>query len=127
MERRKPLGRRVRLRAKKEPEPRRKPLASVSAKRRRENAERRRSLRQAYGTRPRCTLCEPLRAAGIDTGCNGWADDGDEILRRSAGGSIIDPANVRPVGRRCHDWIGAHPARARELGLVRSRYDTPGA
>lgn len=103
----------------------RKPMRRVSKKRARENRERRRILHQAYGTHPRCQLCAPLRAAGIDTGCNGWADDGDEIKRRSAGGSITDPENVRPVGRRCHDWVTTHHERAVELGLVVGRYDPP--
>jgi hypothetical protein len=85
-------------------------LNPVSDKRRAENLER------------RCALCGPLRAHGIVTGCNGWADDADEITRRSAGGSITDVANIRPVGRACHRWIGEHPAAAREWGLVESRW-----
>ena len=80
------------------------------------------ALHAAYGQFPACTLCEPLRAAGIVTGCNGRADDGDEILRRSRGGSIIDPANVRPVGRLCHSWVTTHPRLAAELGLTESRF-----
>lgn len=96
-----------------------KPLRRVSKKRAKENRERRRALHDAYGQHPRCALCEPLRAHGIATGCTGWADDGDEIVRRSAGGSITDPANVRPVGRRCHRWITEHPAEARAWGLER--------
>lgn len=99
------------------------PLRRVSKKRAKENRERRRVLHDAYGDRPRCQLCGPLAAAGIDTGCDGWADDGDEILRRSAGGSILDPGNVRPVGRRCHRYATEHPAQMRALGLERSRYD----
>lgn len=95
----------------------------ISDKRRAENVDRREALIAAYGQFPDCTLCEPLRAAGIVTGCNGRADDGDEILLRSRGGSIVDPANVRPVGRRCHEWVTTHPTKAKELGLTRSRYE----
>lgn len=98
------------------------PLRRISAKRARENRERRRVLHATYGDHPRCVLCAPLQARGIDTGCDGWATDGDEVLRRSAGGSITDPANVRPVGRRCHMWLGNHPKLAREWGLEGSRY-----
>lgn len=97
----------------------RKPLRRVSKKRARENRQRRANLHQAYGQHPRCQLCEPLRAHGIVTGCNGWADDGDEIVRRSAGGSITDPENVRPVGRLCHRWVTEHPDDARAWGLER--------
>lgn len=96
---------------------RRSRIKPVSDKRRAENAERRANLHAAYGQFPRCELCAPLRSHGIVTGCSGWADDGDEKLRRSAGGSIIDPANVRPVGRRCHRWLTEHPKEARAWGL----------
>lgn len=97
-------------------------INSVSAKRKAENRVRRRVLHETYGTNPPCFLCPLLAEHGVVTGCNGWATDGDERLRRSAGGSITDPDNVRPVGRLCHDWIGAHPKLAREWGLVESRY-----
>lgn len=93
-------------------------IKPVSDRRRQQNLERREALHAAYGTHPRCTLCGPLEAAGIRTGCNGWADDGDEVKRRSRGGSITDPANVRPVGRRCHEWVTRNVARAAELGLT---------
>ena len=97
-------------------------LKPVSKKRRDENKQRRVNLHAAFGEHPRCVLCEPLRAHGVETGCSGMADDGDEILRRSAGGSITDPANVRPVGRPCHRWATEHPAEMRAWGLEASRY-----
>lgn len=100
----------------------RSPLRRVSKKRQAENRERRRVLHETYGTHPPCMLCGPLRAFGVETGCDGRATDGDEITRRSAGGSITDPVNVRPVGRACHEWLGANPKLAREWGLVASRY-----
>lgn len=96
-------------------------IKPMSDKRRAENRERRKVLHAAYGTHPPCALCEPLQAHGITTGCNGWADDADEILRRSAGGSITDVSNVRPVGRECHRWITTHPREAREWGLEARR------
>lgn len=98
-------------------------LRPVSQKRAAENRERRAILRKVYGEHPPCALCEPLRARGVVTGCDGRADDGDEILRRSAGGSITDPANVRPVGRLCHSWATAHPKEMRAWGLEGSRFD----
>ena len=99
----------------------RSPIRRVSKKRQRENRERRRVMHATYGDNPRCVLCAPLLAHGVVTGCNGWADDGDEILRRSAGGSITDPANVRPVGRDCHRWLTEHPALARAWDLEARR------
>jgi hypothetical protein len=99
------------------PAKRRKGLKPVSDKRRAENIERREAVVAAFGQYPDCALCGPLAAHGVRTGCNGKADDADELLRRSAGGSITDVANIRPVGRRCHDWIGANVALAREWGL----------
>lgn len=102
---------------------RRSPLRRVSKKRQAENRERRRVLHEVYGSSPACFLCGPLRAFGVVTGCDGRATDADEITRRSAGGSITDPANLRPVGRRCHDWATSHPREMREWGLEGSRYD----
>ena len=97
-------------------------IKPMSAKRRKQNEQRRAILHATYGTHPPCMLCGPLRAYGVETGCDGRATDADEITRRSAGGSITDPANIRPVGRACHRWIGDHPKLAREWGLVESRY-----
>lgn len=54
--------------------------------------------------------------------CDVASVDVHEILARSAGGSILDPANVLAVCRACHDWIGDHPREALALGLRRSRY-----
>lgn len=103
----------------------RSPIRKMSKKRVAANRRRRKVLHAAYGDTPRCVLCEPLQAAGIDTGCDGRAVDGDEIRRRSALGSIEDLDNVRPVGRACHDWVGANPARAHELGLTVKSWETP--
>lgn len=100
----------------------RSPLRRMSAKRRRENAQRRAILLAAFGTHPRCALCKPLAEHGIYTGCDGWADDADEITRRSAGGSITDIENIRPVGRLCHRFATEHPGAMREWGLEGSRY-----
>lgn len=52
-----------------------------------------------------------------------------ELLRRSAGGSIVDEANVVAVCRNGHHWIHQNPKEAMAIGLLRSRYtqmtDTP--
>lgn len=99
------------------PAKRRKRLKPVSDRRAAENIERREAVVAAFGQYPDCALCAPLAEHGIRTGCNGKADDADELLRRSAGGSITDVSNIRPVGRRCHRWVTEHPAEARAWGL----------
>ncbi len=54
--------------------------------------------------------------------CQRRSRDVHEILSRSAGGSILDPANVVATCRKCHDFVHQHPALAESLGLRRSRY-----
>lgn len=97
-------------------------LKPMSAKRRKLNEQRRAILHAAFGVNPRCALCLPLRERGVITGCDGWATDADEITRRSAGGSIVDVENIRPVGRACHRWATEHPREMRAWGLEGSRY-----
>ena len=98
-------------------------LRRVSKRRAAENRLRRQVVREAWPDgRPPCALCGPLREHGITTGCDGWADDVDEVLRRSAQGSIVDIENLRPVGRRCHIWGTEHPREMRAWGLERSRW-----
>lgn len=46
-----------------------------------------------------------------------------EVLRRSAGGSILDADNLIAACPTCHHWIHEHPAAARELGLLVSRHE----
>lgn len=110
-----------------QPKPKkRKRVNPVSERRAAENVERRAAAMAKWGRYPDCQLCQPLRDHGVSTGCSGKADDLDEMLRRSAGGSITDLDNCRPVGRRCHDWIGSHPREAIEWGLVQSRWQQGG-
>lgn len=54
--------------------------------------------------------------------CDRDSVDVHELLARSAGGSIVEDANVIAVCRTCHDWIGNHPQEALAIGLRRSRY-----
>jgi hypothetical protein len=76
--------------------------------------------------RPDCQACPRIRMTGglgvQPPTCAGRSCDVHEVLARSAGGSIIDPANVLAVCRAGHDWIGQHPREALALGLRRSRY-----
>lgn len=94
-----------------------KPIPPMSKQRKADNRVRRRVLHEAFGDHPACWACPILRAAGVDTGCNGRADDAHELYRRSKGGSITDVTGIVPVGRLCHMWIGGNVTRARELGL----------
>ena len=51
--------------------------------------------------------------------CTGEMRDTHEILARSQGGSITDPANCLGVCRPCHDWIGSNMNAARRIGLAK--------
>ena len=67
--------------------------------------------------RVRGNLCQAQGLASDE--CQGIWSDGHEIVKRSAGGDPLDPDNVLLVCRRCHMWIEANPALARERGLAR--------
>lgn len=54
--------------------------------------------------------------------CSVSAVEVHEVMRRSAGGDIIDDDNVLALCARCHRVIHTHPKEARELGLLISRY-----
>lgn len=54
--------------------------------------------------------------------CSIGASEVHEVLRRSAGGDILDDANVLSICARCHRWTHANPKEARTLGLLKSRY-----
>lgn len=64
----------------------------------------------------------PRSDGGWFVACDGAAVDVHEILPRSAGGSVVDESNVLAVCRFCHEAIHANGKRARELGLLASRY-----
>lgn len=85
-----------------------------------------RAKRAAPGRR-RCIEAVKLRSGGrcearFSPDCSGRHDDAHELLPRSGGGAIDDPANVISVCRRCHDAIHDNPAEAMRLGLLKSRY-----
>ena len=82
-------------------------IKPVSAKRARENRERRAMVDRLWPERPRCAC-----------GCGRLADDLHEILSRARGGSIVDPANCVPLARYCHDLATNEDSRMYRLGLV---------
>ena len=90
------------------------PMRQQSAKRQRENRERRAMLKDKYGAVP--VVCEV-------PWCGNEANDPHEPLTRARGGSITDPENVRAVCRPCHEAIGAEPAWAYELGFLRHSWE----
>ncbi len=87
-------------------------LRAVSVKRQTVNRERRKVIETLLAERG------PVCEARLD-GCDGWAVDCHELLRRSQGGSLTDPANLLLLCRTHHDWITTHPAEAVALGLSR--------
>lgn len=52
----------------------------------------------------------------------GATDFHEKLTRARAPGraALLDPANVIPVCRPCHEWIGAHPLLAEHIGLLQS-------
>ena len=76
---------------------------------------RRAFVARILAERPECQ-------AVIANVCDGQSVDVHELLARSAGGSIVDDANVRALCRPCHTWVGDHPLEALARGLRLSRY-----
>ena len=88
------------------------PLPRVSAKRAVENRARRAMVAALWPERPCCRV----------PGCPRLADDVHEPLTRARGGSIIDPANAKPLCRSHHDEVTFRPESelgwAYDLGLL---------
>lgn len=87
-------------------------LRRVSAKRVREQRERRAVLAREH-TPPACWV----------PGCGRAAEDAHEVLTRARGGSITDPDNLRPLCRAHHDRVGSDQPWAEGLGLLRHSWD----
>ena len=64
------------------------------------------------------------RALNLGLGyCRGYAEGCHELRKRSAGGSLTDPANLLASCNACNVWIEDHPTLAHRLGLVVRRGD----
>ena len=61
--------------------------------------------------------------ARVDGVCSDQATDAHELLRRSQGGSPIEPKNIILVCRSCHRWIHDHPAAAVKAGLLKRSWE----
>jgi hypothetical protein len=97
-------------------------MRAVSKKRAALLRKRKKVIAATFGQHPPCGGCAPLAALGVTremTGCDGRATEVHEPLSRARGGSIIDPANMVPLGA-CHRYIHAHPEIAMRAGLLRS-------
>ncbi len=68
--------------------------------------------------RPHCEAFIPRRSHR----CGFYSSEVHEVLRRSAGGDIVDDDNVKAVCNACHRWIHLHPKASKELGLLVSRH-----
>ena len=88
---------------------RNKGLRAVSAKRARENRERKAMAKARFPERPRCVV----------PWCPRMADDLHEPLTRARGGSITDPDNTVPVCRQHNEELTMEPAWGYELGLLK--------
>lgn len=100
-----------------------KPMAKRSAKAKARYAGtdgkgegRRDFVRRILDERPECEVALPQW-------CDRQATEVHEKLRRSAGGSITDDANVLAVCHWCHQWVHANPAMSLKKGWLVSRYD----
>lgn len=90
------------------------PIRQQSAKRQRENRERRAMKNEMFpdGT----PLC-------IVPWCGRWADDLHEPLTRARGGSIVEPDNAVPTCRRHNSELTEEPVWGYELHLLVHEWD----
>ena len=56
--------------------------------------------------------------AVVADGCRRYGTDAHHVQRRSQGGTD-DPSNLLWLCRDCHAWVHAHPAAARDRGLLK--------
>jgi 5-methylcytosine-specific restriction endonuclease McrA len=94
---------------------RRSPLRAQSARRRRQNEERRVNLAHVRETQTWCSMC----------GATGVGLDAHELVRRSQGGSITDLENIVLLCRPDHQWVTEHPREAAEQGWAFSKKYPP--
>ena len=100
-----------------------KPIRRVSAKRSRENAQRRRVIAEVTSHRNMCEAGALIATADQKHRCQRIGVDIHEPLTRARGGSITDPENMVVVCRACHDWIHHNPALATSLRLLVHSYE----
>jgi len=107
----------------------RKPIRRRSKKMEAKYVERRKLVARLLEERPWCERCQvavdEFYAAPtlIPTPILRRSTEIHELLRRSAGGDILDEDNCRALCHQCHDWIHDHPKEAEAEGWLKSRWD----
>lgn len=100
------------------------PPKKRSKKREKLYEERRPFVARILKERPLCEACKIFAAHDNKTTyLQHLSKDVHEIVRRSQGGSILDPDNVLAVCRPCHVRIGNYPELAFELGLAKHGWE----
>ena len=109
-------------------------LASVSAKRQRDNRVRRAMALAFFGPDPDCGCAERrARMLGLPPleCCTGRAEHLHEPLTRARGGAITDPGNAVPMCDPCNGWLSACPDSllgwAYQCGLLVHSWGDPGS
>ena len=112
--------------------PSRKPIPKRSAKMKdiyERKGGRRELVARLLAERPWCEAGQRIEAGqgqpvhpSVYHVCQKLSVDCHELLRRSAGGNILDETGIICVCRACHDWIGRNPAAAESLGLSKRRW-----
>ena len=92
-------------------------LRPRSAKRARQEATYRATVRELLTRRPWCAAGWQLDADGVAGICTGRATQAHHRAGRD-GDRLTDPDDLVPVCADCHRWIHAHPADAYRLGLL---------
>lgn len=88
-----------------------------------EHEGRRDLVARLLADRPWCEVCQQLRTTENPDALVLPSRDVHEVLRRSAGGDILDPSNCLAVCRPHHDRIHRSPTWAMERGFLKSRYE----
>jgi hypothetical protein len=99
-------------------------LNPMSKRRERENTERRVMLEREFGPRDtwRCWVRHRPILALMMGGCYGDVN-GHEIVKRSQGGSIVDPKNILLLCARHNSWVEDYPEDAHKLGLMKHNWE----
>lgn len=66
-----------------------------------------------------CEQCIKIQKIDPEHRCGLRTVDVHEILTRGRGGSILSSSNLVAICRPGHDWLGAHPPEAQQIGLTR--------
>lgn len=94
------------------------PMRSRSKAKAREMATRSAETVAAIAAGQRCELGHLTTSADPAHRCAGTPGGRHEIRKRSSGGSVTKPANLRWACNPCNGWVEDHPADAHALGLV---------